>query len=203
MTLNTEYQYFGCIDWIKKITPYSHIKFELCDRHPKLSYRNRTIITGANGPIVLSIPIVGGRDQKIVSKDVRVNYTENWPLQHWRAIESSYRKAPFFDFYADAVKSIITTKHEFLWQLDAATFNWLMKVMKLKLSVSHTESYVHTLSDTDEDGRYLFLPGNKNDGDFIKKYSQVFEDRFGFQPNLSVLDVLFCCGPEARFFLAD
>lgn len=202
MILNTEYQYFGCVNWLKKIALYSHIKFELCDRHPKLSYRNRTIISGANGPIVLSIPIVGGRDQKSITKEVRVNYSENWPIQHWRAIESSYRKAPFFDFYADAVKALITTKHEFLWQLDAATFNWLVKVMKLKLTVSHTEAFVYQLPQTEEDARYSFRPGDKKAVDTTKKYSQVFEDRFGFLPDLSVLDLLFCCGPQAQDFLS-
>jgi hypothetical protein len=201
MTLLIDYQYFGCIDWLKKVSKYSNVEFELCDKHPKLSFRNRTVIAGANGPIVLSVPLVGGREQKTVSGEVKINYAERWQQQHWRAIESSYRKAPFFEFYADPVQQLIFTQHELLWQLDAAIVQWLVKVLKLKLTISHTDHFQPTVPETVNDARYLFLPGKSTEAEVPIRYSQVFEDRLGFLPNLSVLDLLFCCGPETKFLL--
>jgi hypothetical protein len=205
IVLLTEYQYFGCIDWFKKLSKYSNIAFELYDWHPKLSFRNRTVIAGANGPIVLSVPLVGGREQKTLSGEVNINYSERWQQQHWRAIESSYRKAPFFEFYADSVQQLLFTQHEFLWQLDAATCTWLMKVLKLKLTVSHTDAFLKTLPENWEDGRYYTKPGTlQNDADSWQPvYPQVFEDRLGFLPNLSVLDLLFCTGPKAQTLVLE
>lgn len=168
-----------------------------------MSFRNRYIISGANNTISLSIPIAGGREQKTLIKDVRINNVMDWQTTHWRTLLSAYSKAPFFEFYSRDVKSLIFSKEDMLLSLNIKVLVWILNVLKINLVVEFTRDFIlHYANHTD--CRNYFLPKSfqKDTINWVPKYPQVFEDRLGFQPNLSIIDFIFCVGPDASRLLS-
>lgn len=168
-----------------------------------MSFRNRCVVAGSNGLVNLSVPIEKGRGQKDLMRDVRISYSENWPVQHWRTIESCYRRAPFFEFYGEAVRALLEKRPGFLIELDLSILEWVKKQLKATTNISLTSAYHPSYPPESTDLRGRFLPKQYADEPFDLRYTQVFEERIGFMPNLSVLDLLFCCGPQAPALLRD
>ena len=201
MLIVIDNQLFPCICYIKELSKYRYIYLETYDRFKKISFQNRYIISGANNLINLTIPIAGGREQKTIMKDVRIDNSTNWQIKHWRSLTSAYSKAPFFEFYSQSVKDLLFGKSEFLFTLNTKVLEWVFKILKIDAEVSFTKSFVADYKD-EKDYRGYFSPKSfQNPALGFVKYSQVFENRFGFQPNLSILDLLFCEGPNARHLL--
>ncbi len=198
-----EIQLFPSISYFKILENYKNIEIESCESYKKNSFRNRYIISGANGLINLTVPIAGGREQKTLIKDVQIDYSENWQLKHWRAIVSSYNKSPYFEYYRYDLENLIFTKESHLFNYDLIILKWCLKVLKLELEMSFTQDYISICENVD-DHRNSLLPKNYDQGfeNWEPKYAQVFEERFGFLPNLSILDLLFAEGPNARNLLA-
>jgi len=190
-------QYFGSINYIKILFQFSDIKIEQYESYQKMSFRNRCVVAGSNGLINLSVPLEKGRDRQQLVKDTRISYSGRWQAEHLRTIESCYSRAPFFEFYRDAVWELLGQKQEFLIDLNLSILDWLKKVLKLPGEISLTESYCREYPEGITDLRNHFLPKNFQDETTGSKYMQVFEDRIGFQTNLSILDLLFCVGPAA------
>ncbi len=198
MVLLIENQYFGTINYFNEVVSNANVAFEINDTYLKMSFRNRCIIAGANGLITLSVPIEKGRNHQQITKDVKISYHENWINAHTRAIASCYNRAPFFEYYKDSLFDIFRRKHPFLLDLNMDLFNWLLKQYKIVLNTSFTTDYHLVVDDNYSDYRNKFLP--KNHQNFAipgLKYQQVFEERIGFNPNLCILDWLFCAGPSA------
>lgn len=118
MPLVVECQLFPCIYYIKKLIESKHIKIEVYENFQKMSFRNRYIIAGANGIQNLTVPVLGGREQKSLIKEVRVDNSTNWKTKHWRGLLSAYSKAPFFEYYASEIKSLVFAEEEFLFLLN-------------------------------------------------------------------------------------
>ena len=74
----TELQYFGTISYIKALNDAQYISFDKEERFTKMGFKNRTIIASAQGPLNLSIPLIGGRDQKSKLVDIQIDYSQNW-----------------------------------------------------------------------------------------------------------------------------
>lgn len=202
MSFIIDSQCFPCFNYINFLIKSKYIKIEKYDLFKKMSFRNRYVICGANGLINLTIPITGGREQKTLMKDVLIDNSVNWQIKHWRSLTSSYSKAPYFEFYAEEVKSLIFGKEEFLLAFNMKALDWVLKVLKIELLLGLTEGSTRNY-EGEEDFRNYFLPKSfqqTTKGSF-PHYSQVFEDRFGFQPNLSILDLIFCEGPNAIHLL--
>ncbi|MBS1915425.1 MAG: WbqC family protein [Bacteroidetes bacterium] len=201
MNLITEIQYFPSVILYKYLYKFSNTVFEEYESYQKMSFRNRCIIAGANGPIILSVPLEAGRNQKTIMKDVRISNSEKWQSQHWKSIESSYNKSPWFEFYKDELKALYEKKFDFLMDWDIYCFEWSIKKLDAGFSFSGSKSFIKKYN-TDEflDFRNTILPKN-----YIKfetvKYAQVFEERTGFLPNLSILDLLFCEGKNSANLL--
>lgn len=162
-----------------------------------MSFRNRCIISGSNGLINLTVPLKNGREQKTLITEIKVDDSENWRGQHWKAIVSSYNRSPFFEFYGEGIKKLIFAPNQFLFDHNLKIIEWLDSVLKTGISINFTEEYKKEYAENEAlDYRDRWLPKNYNDHgeDWQPKYTQVFEDKFGFQPNLSILDLLFCKG---------
>src|SRR6202000_2717684 len=99
MNLISDIQYFAPVIFYKISYKFSYITFEQCETYQKMSFRNRCRIAGAEGPIDLSIPLVKGRDQRSLTRDVRIADDLDWQGQHWKTIASCYSRSPFFEFY--------------------------------------------------------------------------------------------------------
>ncbi len=202
-TLVIENQYFPCVNYIITLFQFSNIKIEQYETYQKMSFRNRSVVAGSNGVVDLSVPLENGRNQRGLMKDVRISHLSNWSVQHFRTIESCYSRSPYFEFYRDGVEGLLGKKHAFLLDMNLAILDWLKKVLKIPAGISLTEGYEKTYPGDVADLRNRFLPKNRLSEDAGIRYTQVFEDRIGFQPNLSILDLLFCCGPETIHLLTD
>ena len=196
-------QYFGSINYIKTLFQFSNIQIEQYESYQKMSFRNRCVVAGSNGPVNLSVPLEKGRGQKELMKDVRISHSANWRVQHWRTIESGYSRSPFFEFYRDAVWGLLEKEETFLLDQNWKILEWLKKVLKLTGSISKTNEYLKTYPSGIADLRNRFLPKNQLAEPIGFRYIQVFEDRIGFINNLCILDLLFNCGPEAKTLLKD
>ncbi|GEO08145.1 WbqC family protein [Segetibacter aerophilus] len=198
MGLVIDCQIFPSIDFIKKGIESKHIIIESYEYFKKSSFRNRYVIAGANGLINLTVPVAGGREQKKLITEVEIDNTLNWRTKHWRSIESSYNKAPFFDYYREEIKSLIFLEEEKLFSFNIFILNSVHKMLGVNTSVGFTKEYKKFYEDN-TDLRNKLLPGKfqANQDNWQPKYAQVFQDRLGFQPNLSILDLLFCEGPNS------
>jgi WbqC-like protein family len=195
MTLIIDLQYFPSIIFYKGLYRSSNIVFEQYETYQKMSFRNRCQITGAEGLINLSIPLAKGRDQKTLIREVRISDRQPWQAQHWKTIVSCYSRSPWFEFYRHELEALYQRRFDFLLDWNLSCFEWSLRVLGLSIPVSLTERYKKEYDDENvTDWRGEILPKNREGG---PKYRQVFEERIGFIPNLSVLDLLFCEGKEA------
>jgi len=191
-----ESHYFPCVNYMKLSKESDVCCIEQWETFRKMSFRNRCIIVGSNGLINLTVPVEGGRNNRLLMKDVRISYSENWQSQHWKAIKSSYAKAPFFEYYNIYVEQLIRKQHTFLLDKNMEIVMWLKKVMKLWAEIEPTSSYDELAGNKKVDYRNQWLPSNYLEKEPRIVYSQVFEDKLGFQKNVSILDFLFCNGPS-------
>jgi len=202
MVYTIESQLFPCVDYFKNAIQGAHINIEQCEFFQKGSFRNRYVIAGANGLSFLTIPVSGGREQKTLIKEVKIDYSVNWSEKHFRSIRSSYNNSPFYQYYEDEVKDLLFSKEKFLLDLNIKILVWLFKSLKINVILEFTDYFFPFLNEG-IDLRGTLLPKNfqDNDNNWKPLYPQVFEDRFGFQKNLSILDLLFCIGPNSLSLL--
>jgi len=194
MNLLIEYQYFGSINYTKTLFQFSNIEFEVYENFQKMSFRNRMVLAGSNGLVSLSVPLEKGRDQKQLIKDVRISYSLPWQQQHWRTLESCYNRSPFYEFYRDGLENLYSKKHIFLLDLNREIRDWLWKVLKIPSEFTETTYFSYEAPCDFVDLRNRWLPKNFQNYPESIIYRQVFEDRIGFQRNLSILDLIFCAG---------
>ena len=191
--------YFPNINWFKNSIKFSYIIFSPIERYKKMTFRNRCVVAGSNGLVSLSVPIENGRNQKLPFKDVRIARDEPWQKQHWRTISSCYGKAPFFEYYADYFRPFFEHDYVFLFDLNMEIINTINKyiVVNQDIIINDSNSLINGCTAYQED-----LPKNFQEKSSIR-YAQLFEDKIGFQPNLSILDLLFMEGPNAKNILLD
>ena len=199
-----DYQYFGTVNYYKILFQFSNIEFEEYESYKKGSFRNRTPIPGANGVINLSVPLQKGRDQKALFRDIKIDYREKWMVQQMRALDACYNRAPFYEFYRDGIQELLSQEETHLMTLDKKLVLWVLKMLKAKPVISVTEAYTRSVDGEIFDARNTVLPGKETNKalDFsVPEYDQVFKDRIGFKPNMSILDLLFCNGPASAGLL--
>jgi len=194
-----EYQYFANVYVYSTLSLETHAIFESYETYQKGGFRTRCQVIGSNGVIELRIPLLGGRTQKTLVKDLKMDFKENWKQSHFRTLTACYRRSPFFEFYEAGLIKLFGRKIDWLVDWDIACLEWVLSVLKMDVSVGATSSYQPKY----EGDQYLDLrnklgsastglPGIKD-----VTYGQVFSDRFGFTRGLSILDLLFCEGPNA------
>ena len=203
MTLIVENQLFPCVDVVKGLSQNKHVKIDKYETFQKTSFRNRYMIATANGVIGLTVPVVGGREQKRGITEVEIDFTDNWPTKHWRGITSAYMKAPFFDYYSEEIRKLLFIDEKNLFNFNILILTKICNLLDINVKIDFTDCYQHAVEGVDY--RNKFLPKNYQnvDGNWRPRYSQVFEEQIGFQPNLSILDLLFCEGPNAVRLLEE
>lgn len=166
----------------------------------KQTYRNRASIYSPNGKLDITVPVVKGAKVHTKMKDVRISYGFNWQRLHWLSLESCYRSSAYFEFYEDELSHFYTKKFDFLFDYNLSLLEWLNKKLKLNKSFGVTGEYFDEVKPG-LDFRSAMNPKKEEDIVNNKPYYQVFEDRHQFLRNLSIVDLLFNQGPQARLYL--
>ncbi len=191
--------YFGSISYYKDLIAESSVVFELHEHFVKQSIRNRTRIATANGIMELSVPVIKPNGSKTTTKDILVSSAKDWRKDHWRAIESAYKHAAYFDHYGEEVKMLIYQPTSDLVGFAIHIMNRIQLWLDLPYSYVYSSEFTPIANLTSD---YRFGYSNhlyKNE----YHYFQVFQDKFSFEGDLSILDALFNLGPMARkLFLA-
>jgi hypothetical protein len=198
--------YFGPVRYFSKLAVYPQIFIEQHENFIKQTYRNRTVILGPNGTIPLIVPVEKGREKKICIKELRIAYDEEWQRTHWRTIFSAYNSSPFFEYYADDLEPFFRKKFTFLFDINQHITETLVELLEIPNKLSLTESFEHIPQNCLNFRESISPKVHRNieDPSFEPKpYTQVFAEKFGFIPDLSILDLLFNEGPSARSVLID
>lgn len=162
------------------------------------------MILAANGPLPLIVPVEHGRRPGLKIRDVRIAYHTPWQRNHWRSVCSAYKNSPFFEYYADLLYPFFHNEFKFLFDLNTEIQTCLLKLMQVPVKINYTESF-EKVEEPFDNLREKISPKTewKEVDPFYTPvaYTQVFEDKFPFVRDLSILDLLFCTGPESASHL--
>ena len=194
--------YLGPIQQYAKMVQYPVVYLECCENYVKQTYRNRCTIAAANGPLSLSVPIIKPDSLKCLTKDIRISDHGNWRHLHWNALCSAYNMSPFFEYYADDFAPFYEKRFTFLLDFNEQLRELICSLLDISPDIQQTETYEPTVA---HDFSEPIQPRHPlPDPDFTPRpYYQVFQEKFGFQPNLSIVDLLFNMGPESLLYLSN
>jgi len=199
--------YLAPIHYYCKLFHYDKCFVEQHCNYVKQTYRNRCFIAAANGIMTLSVPVEKLSEKKQQTKDVRIANHGNWQHLHWNAIISAYNSSPFFEYYQDDFALFFEKKHTFLFDLNESLRELIMGLLGINNEkVSYSATYLKEVIGNVDDYRETIHPKKdyKMDGCFFPvSYYQVFDVRFGFLSNLSIIDLLFNMGAESLIILRD
>jgi hypothetical protein len=172
----------------------------LLEKHehfPKQTFRNRASIASPDGILDLVVPVIKGSKVHTPVKDVKISYDLKWQRLHWLSLQTCYRSSAYFEFYEDGLAPFYEKKYNFLFDYNLDLFRWLSTQLKLPIELKYTEEYQHLNEPLDFRNKFdkkdVYLADTK-------PYFQVFSDRNPFIHNLSILDLLFNQGPQAKSF---
>ncbi len=188
----TDLHYFGALTYYSAFAGTERVVLDIQAAFSKMSFKNRMVIATAQGPLHLTIPVIGGRDQKTPMDQMRISYESKWQSQHFKSIYTNYKRAPFFEYYVDSLKLLYAKEYEFLNDFLLATQNWTKQQLKAKWEIETVASNL----DLNNVPKWIdpFKPNNFQSATNRFQYQQVFELATGFIPNLCILDVLFAMG---------
>jgi hypothetical protein len=192
----SELQYLPPVSFFAALYKETYVYLDIYEMYRKMSFRNRCLIAGAQGVISLSVPLQEGRNQQLPMKEVRISMAEDWQARHFKSIRSAYNRSPFFEYYQDELLTIYQKPVSRLYQWNLGCLKWVMRKMQCNAEIRFTETAIPYLKEGVDDRRNQVLPKNYSKWNPVE-YRQVFEERTGFFPNLSVLDLLFNVGPQA------
>lgn len=195
--------YFGTIAQYAVMAQAEALVFENEDNYQKQTNRNRTHIYGANGKLLLSIPIKHSAEgERQLYKDIRIENDFPWQTVHWKSIESAYRTSPFFEYYEDDFIALFTKKKDFLLAFNYECMEVVMECLQMDCSFTKTKQYIDHADSNYLDSRIL-INAKKAPKFPLEPYVQVFGNKHGYIPNLSILDLLFNEGTNALTYLEN
>jgi hypothetical protein len=185
--------YLPSIEYVSLFLKTEDASIELFETYQKQSCRTRTNVMTANGVQTLTIPVIKTNGNHTLTKDIEISYKESWQQVHLRCLESAYRKSAYFDYYFPYFEKIYKQKFNTLVELNDFCLKTILKIMKVKKDYSFTTDFERI---ADENDYRISLSKGTNKIE-MKPYYQVFADRHGFIPNLSIVDLLFNEGPNS------
>ncbi len=190
--------YLPPISWFSVFLSADEVVFENCENFPKQTYRNRAVIYGANGRLPLIIPIshTGARAMNTIT----ISEREDWRSLHWKSIKNAYQSSPYFEFYEDRLAQIFSFKGSSLVEFNLNALAVIQKILKTGQQYHLTNTYEST--PTHQDFRSEFSAKQPSEYG-LEEYYQTFSDKFGFQADLSVLDLICNKGPESLTYIKN
>lgn len=199
MTIILPIAYFGNLEYFWYFTKHQKVIIDINETYLKQTYRNRAEIYGANGKLNLSIPVVRPHGAKSRTDQITISTVEHWVNNHWKSIESAYRRTPFYEFYADQIHDILFEDHKDLVDLNLKLINHLISKLGIDCEI---EMVTKSPQFSENDLRHSLSP--KKETKFQSpEYIQTFSDRNPFIANLSILDLLFNEGPNSICILEE
>ena len=188
----TDLHYFGSLSYYHALAQHDHIVFDSKAAFSKMSFKNRMVIATAQGPLHLTIPIVGGRDQKTPMDEIHIAYDSPWKSQHLKAISVNYKRAPYFEYYVDSLKALYSNEYIYLNDFLIATQHWTKQQLKAKWLIE--TSIEKPTINVETKWIDSIKPNNFQTAGNQFQYQQVFDNSIGFIQNTCILDALFAMG---------
>ena len=186
--------YLAPISYYAILLQQSDCKIEHHEHFIKQSVRNRCEIYGANGKLLLTIPKQRQGSSKTIITKIKISYKERWQKEHWNTIISAYNSSPFFEYYKDELKPFFEEKEVYLIDFNNKLQEVILKLLQVEVKYIPSTEYNHI-------GEFTDLRNHKFNSKNMNRYDQVFMEKHGFLPNLSIVDLLFNLGPESGKYL--
>ena len=198
-----ELHYLPCLEYFALLRQCSEVILQDGETFQKQSYRNRCYLRGPNKVQILSVPVSGNTRRSNI-KEVTINYAEKWHLEHIQSLRSAYGKAPYFEYYFEYFEQILLKKNKFLWDLNRDILTLCLDLLNFDIKISESSDTPVDLKEVDN--RYYGLINRKTS--FLDRniYQEVgYQQLFGnnFVPNISIIDLLFCEGPNAMSIIGQ
>lgn len=190
--------WFPPTEYFAVLAKYSSVYVEACEHYQKQSYRNRCRIYAADGPQMLNFPVRHREGTfNLPIREIEVDYSTPWVEKAERCIETAYRSSAYFEYYRDELFAILDAHPATLWELDMRIIRFFLDKIGLRTEFVPTASFAAEHVDIHPKRPNAILQENG----LVRPYYQVFADRHGFVPNLSVMDLLFNEGPASLEYL--
>ncbi len=210
--------YFDFIDDVNHFVFYDDVTIG----HGK-KWRNRNLIKTARGRQWLTVPLRHRQGMAPIDQ-VRIDNTTNWIDRHLNMLSATYRRAPYWEMYEVTFSRILRRRYELIADLNIELCQWIMSTLGIgtptcrarDLGVPPFDKRIRPLKFIELFDATTYLSGpssmsytNVNDYQRhgirleIKTYDYPTYPQIGkaFDGGLSILDLLFNVGPDARRYL--
>ncbi len=191
--------YLPPVEYFMHILETKSIIIDTYETYKKQTYRNRCSIYTEKGLMNLSIPVVKPFGNHSKTMDITIQNTEKWKTNHWNSIRNAYQASPFFLYYGSDLKEVFNRDFTHLFQLNDALLRLILSMLEIDAGIKYSTYFIRP-DEFPNDFRFTISPKAAS-SHYFKSYVQVFSDRHGFISNLSILDLIFNLGPEARMYL--
>ncbi len=195
-TVLLDCEYFPCIGWYRQFLQHEKVWIETHEYFQRASLRNRCYVAGPNGRLALSVPLEGGRNQRVLMHDLKISDRDPWQDRHWKTLQACYGRSPYYPYFEESVSGIFTKKYTYLTDLNLDTLRVINKLLSVRKEFEMTDSYQKNYPDHVTDARVVFNASSPGDESELH-YLQPFEGKNGFIGGLSMIDLLFCEGKQS------
>ncbi len=188
--------------YVAQCVRFPKVIIEQGENYQKGSYRNRCFIASSYGLLRLSIPLLKGKHQRMPIREVRIDHRERWAKNHLESLATAYGSAPFFHEYFELFEPLYRKQPEFLFDFNLEMLQIIVNALRIPCTIQLSSTYERNPAPECADLRWAISPKENqhrpdHNGWNPIPYPQVFEERHGFLPDLSIFDMLFCLGPES------
>lgn len=197
--MHIETHYLPSLEYMSLLLQHPSLLFEVEENFPKQTYRNRCLILGANGVERLTVPVIHISGQKTKTKDIKIDYSQNWVKQHQGAFQAAYGNAPYFEYFKPYLDQIFAKKRFFLVDLNIDLLSFVYRIIDVPLVYEKTQEFVVNV----ETSEYDQISAKKDWATRSFYQNRSYRQCFGteFVPNLSIVDLLMNHGKESLTIL--